>query len=151
VSGRDTAPPAPDSGVVVVERVLPAAPEAVFAAWTDPEVLHDWMSPSGHAEANVDVREGGRFSIAMVGEGERIEHTGEYLVVDAPRRLSFTWTSSYAPNSVVTVTFAPHDDGTLVRLTHERMPADRAPSHEGGWGTMLERLGSLLRYRERPA
>lgn len=27
----------------------------------------------------------------MVGDDMRIDHTGEYLVVDPPGRLSFTW------------------------------------------------------------
>jgi uncharacterized protein YndB with AHSA1/START domain len=135
-------------GSVRIERVLPAPPDDVFVAWTDPSMLSDWMSPSGHAEADVDAREGGRFRIVMVGEGTRIEHTGEYLVVDPPRRLSFTWVSPYAPDSVVTVTFAPHDDGTLLHLFHERLPEEDVSSHQGGWGAMLVRLASTLEAAE---
>jgi uncharacterized protein YndB with AHSA1/START domain len=133
-----------DGASLVVERVLHADPDAVFDAWLDPEMLRDWMSPDGHAEADVDAREGGRFTIAMVGDEMRIEHTGEYLVVDRPRRLSFTWSSPYAHASVVTVTFAPHDDGTFVRLVHERLPEDHVAGHAGGWGTMLDRLQRIL-------
>jgi hypothetical protein len=41
---------------LVIERLLPAPPDEVFAAWTMPDRMADWLSPTGHAEAEVDVR-----------------------------------------------------------------------------------------------
>jgi uncharacterized protein YndB with AHSA1/START domain len=75
--------------------VLPAPIEDVFDAWTDPSTMAEWLSPVGHAEAEVDLRVTGRFKVSMIGETTRIEHTGEYLVVNPPRELSFTWQSAY--------------------------------------------------------
>jgi uncharacterized protein YndB with AHSA1/START domain len=104
------------------------------------------MSPVGSAAAEVDLRVGGRFRVVMTGEGRELEHTGEYLEVDPPRRLVFTWRSPYTGEepSVVTVTLRPRGEGTELALTHERLPADQVDPHAGGWGRMLERLGDVL-------
>lgn len=129
-----------------IRRLLPAPPSDVYSAWTDPESLRDWLSPVGHAEAEVDLRVGGSFRIVMVGDGHRVEHTGEYLELTPPERLVFTWSSPYTgpEPSVVTVELRSHDTGTELLLTHERLPEGAADSHGRGWGAMLERLAALL-------
>ena len=132
------------TGALVVERVLPAAPEEVFDAWTTPSRMAAWMSPFGAAEAEVDLRVGGSFRVVMVEA--RLEHGGEYLEIDRPTRLVFTWVSAFtrADPSIVTVELHPHDDGTRVVLTHERLPEDVVDGHRDGWGTMIERLAGIL-------
>lgn len=132
------------TGALVVERVLQAVPEEVFDAWTTPSRLAAWMSPVGAAEAEVDLRVGGSFRVVMVEA--RLEHRGEYLEIDRPRRLVFTWVSPFtgAEPSVVTVELHTHDDGTRVVLTHERLPVDVVDGHRDGWGTMIERLAGIL-------
>ena len=138
---------------LVLEQFMPASPEDVFGAWTTPGRMADWMSPMGHAEAEVDLRVGGAFRVVMVGDDSRIEHTGEYLEVDPPMRLVFTWSSPYTgpEPSVVTVELHPHDEGTRMVLTHERLPVGVVESHRGGWGSMLERLAEILsREKKQP-
>jgi uncharacterized protein YndB with AHSA1/START domain len=134
------------AGALVIERVLAASPAEVFDAWTAPARMADWMSPFGHAEATVDLRVGGAFLVVMVGADERIEHTGEYLELDPPRRLVFTWTSPHTgpEPSLVTVELHPHDVGTRLTLSHERLPSEVVESHRGGWGSMLERLAGAV-------
>lgn len=135
-----------NDGVVRVDRRIPASPDAVFRAWTEPERMGRWLSPMGHAEAEADVRVGGSFTIVMVGDGQRIEHTGEYLEVDPPRRLVFTWASPYTGpgRTVVTVTLEPDGDGTNLTLVHEGLSAEAADSHAGGWETITARLEDHL-------
>jgi uncharacterized protein YndB with AHSA1/START domain len=125
-----------------LRRRLPATAAEVFAAWTNPELMAQWLSPVGHSEVEVDLRVGGRFRVTMVGENRRIEHSGEYLEVAPPRRLAFTWASLYTgpEPSVVTVELRPADDGTELVLTHERLSEDQVEPHTGGWGRMLDRL-----------
>jgi uncharacterized protein YndB with AHSA1/START domain len=137
------------TGTLRIDRILRASPDRVFAAWTDPTSLAAWMSPVGHAEVAADVRVGGSFTVAMVGDGRRIEHTGEYLEIDPPRRLRFSWRSPYTgPEAgVVTVEIAPVPEGTRLVLTHERLPAEAVDGHASGWGTMVERLGVHLAER----
>jgi len=129
-----------------VERLIPASIDDVFAAWIDPRIMARWLSPTGHAEVEADVRVGGRLNVVMVGEDIRIKHTGEYLIVEPPRRLSFTWISPYTGSdaSIVTVSLRPQDLGTYLVLEHERLPQETVGSHEGGWGSIIERLAEVL-------
>lgn len=131
---------------VRIERVLPAPIEDVFDAWTDPSTMAEWLSPVGHAEAEVDLRVTGRFKVSMIGETTRIEHTGEYLVVNPPRELSFTWQSAYTGSdpSVVTVLFEAEGDETRIVLTHHRLPEGQLDPHAQGWEAMITRLAGLL-------
>jgi len=131
---------------VRIERVLPAPIQEVFAAWTDPARMAEWLSPVGHAEVEVDLRVMGRFKVSMIGETTRIEHTGEYLVVDPPGELSFTWQSSYTGTepSVVTVLLEAEGEQTRIVLTHRRLPEVQMEPHTRGWETMITRLAGLL-------
>ena len=131
---------------LTLRRVVPAPPTRVFTAWTDPTELARWMTPIGQAEAEVDLREGGRFRIVMRADGTEITHTGEYLEIRPPDLLSFTWVSPYtgqAP-SVVTVRLTPVGDGTEIELTHDRLPHGVDADHARGWGSILDRLANVL-------
>jgi uncharacterized protein YndB with AHSA1/START domain len=128
--------------------VLPAPPEEVFAAWTDPDRAKQWMSPVGSATLTLDLRVGGRFRLVMAGEGMEIDHEGEYRAIEPPRLLQFTWRSRFTGDrdTLVTVRFEPHGDGqTEVLLTHEGLTEDEAASHSGGWDQILERLERHVR------
>lgn len=135
--------PAP---IVRIEQLIGAPPDRVFAAWTDPDLLARWMSPVGHAEAEVEPWIGGRLRVTMVGGDVRIEHRGEYREVLPNRRLVFTWQSPYTgpEPSVVTVELEPDEAGTRLTLIHERLPAEAVESHRGGWGPILDRLVELV-------
>jgi uncharacterized protein YndB with AHSA1/START domain len=138
----DAAPPL----TVRIERTLPASPERVFAAWTDPTSLARWISPVGHAEAEVEPWAGGRLRVTMIGDGRTIEHTGEYRELVPGRRLVFSWRSPYTGEeaSVVTVELEAVANGTTLTLVHERLPADAVESHGGGWTLILDRLAAEL-------
>lgn len=129
-----------------IERMLSAPIEEVFAAWTDPESMSMWLSPIGRADVEVDPRTHGRFRVVMVGGDISIEHSGEYLVFDPPRLLSFTWRSPYTgpEPSVVTVTLTPEGETTRLLLVHESLPAEQVTPHEEGWGSILDRLAKLV-------
>lgn len=147
--------PSDDRPRVVLERVLPAPPAEVFHAWTDADSLRVFMCPGDitSADVEVDVRVGGRFRIVMHRSGDAVEHTGEYRVVDPPRRLVFTWFSrNTGPGgSLVTLTFAPHADGTRLVLTHEQLPSDDvAGRHQRGWTDIVEKLGHHLLRGDAP-
>ena len=132
-------------------RVLPASPEEVFDAWTDPHSIREWMCPAGVSEAvaTLDVRVDGRFTIIMKSQSGDHEHTGQYLVVDRPRRLVFTWVSKgvYGRTTKVTIELEPHGAGeTRLTLLHEDMPdAEASANHERGWGQILTKLAGSLR------
>jgi len=135
---------------VVVMRVLSSAPEEVFDAWTDPESLAIWMRPGSVRKAVVEVdgRVGGRFRIVMKGPDCDYEHTGEYLVLDRPRKLVFSWLSAETHGRATTVSVelrAHAGGGTELTLTHDGLPDETAAArHRGGWGDILDKLGGHL-------
>ncbi len=136
-----------------IVRVLPASPEEVFDAWTDPRSLAVWMAPGSvrRSEVEADPRVGGRFRIVMKGPDSDHEHAGEYLVVDRPRRLVFTWISKATAGrpTTVTVELRPRGPGeTELVLTHEGLPDEAATaSHRSGWGDIVQKLGAELSRR----
>jgi uncharacterized protein YndB with AHSA1/START domain len=131
-------------------RVLRASAEEVFDAWIDPGSLAVWMAPGSvvRSEAEVDARVGGRFRIVMKGPDCDHEHTGEYLVLERPRRLVFTWISEATGGraSTVSVEISPRGRGEVeLALTHEDLPDETAGAkHRSGWGDILQRLGATL-------
>ena len=140
-----------DPQAIEIHRRLPAPIDEVFRWWTDPDLLKEWMTPVGTVEADVDLRVGGRLRIVMKGDGRVIEHTGEYLEIDPPRRLVFTWVSPYTGSvpSVITVELNDAGDGlTDLRLVHVQLPDEAARWHRGGWDAMLDRLGTRLHKTE---
>lgn len=125
--------------------------ETVFRAWTDPEILKRWWCPAGWlaAEVEVDLREGGTYRIGMRREsgGETVYVRGVFSEVDAPEKLSYSWRWENAfeemPETQVTVRFTSDGEGTIVSLTHERLPEiGVCLRHRNGW---IEACGRLAR------
>jgi len=135
------------TGVIEIRRRLPAPAAEVFRWWTEADLLREWMSPVGTVEAQVDLRVGGALRIVMRAEGTVIEHFGQYIEIDRPRRLVFTWASPFtgADPSLVTLELEPEGaDATQLLLVHSQLPESVAKSHRDGWGTMLDRLSGKL-------
>jgi uncharacterized protein YndB with AHSA1/START domain len=146
-----------DSEVLVVRRSLPVARELVFSAWLDPNSLAQWMRPGQATETFVeaDPRVGGRFRIVMRHgrEGNRdYEHRGEYLVIQPPSLLSFTWISEATDQqpTVVTVELLEQDGGTELILTHRRLPPKEIEGHRRGWTDAVRLLEETLRAEPGP-
>jgi len=139
-----------------IVRVLPAPPEEIFDAWTDAASLAVWMAPGSVSRSVVelDPRVGGRFRIVMRGPDRDHAHEGEYLVVDRPRRLVFSWISEATGGRATTVSveLAPHGSGeTELTLTHEGLPDELARERHGsGWGDILRKLGGSVPGPGRP-
>lgn len=105
------------------------------------------MSPIGTVEAEVDLRVGGVLRIVMRHEGTVIEHVGEYVEIDPPRRLVFTWASPFTGTepSLVTLELEPEGVNTTeLHLVHSRLPESIVTTHGEGWGAMLDRLSGRL-------
>lgn len=133
---------------LTITKQLPASPEEVFSAWLDPDHLKQWIAPMGTASVPLlEPRVGGRYRIDMHGENATYVHQGEYLELESPRRLQFTWISdgTEQQSSVVTIELAESDGGTLLTLKHEKLPSTQsAENHQGGWAAIAENLAKVL-------
>jgi uncharacterized protein YndB with AHSA1/START domain len=135
------------------ERTLPAPPERVFAALTEAADLARWWGPHGFttSEIDLDLRVGGRYRFTMQPpEGETFHLSGEYLVVEPPRRLSFTfrWDEPDPDDreTVVALVLEPAAEGTTASLTQGEFATEaRLELHRAGWTDSLDKLATMLR------
>lgn len=124
------------------------SPDRVFAAWLDPEMLGQWMfGPRVREEEivslTVDACVGGKFSFIVNRFEEELDHVGEYLEIERPRRLAFTWSvKPSTDNSRVIIDIKPVDSGAELSLTHELHSdwADYVNPTEEAWTKMLKAL-----------
>jgi uncharacterized protein YndB with AHSA1/START domain len=134
---------APQGETSVVEREIRVEAERqdVFGYFTDPTKMVRWMGIG----ATLDPRPGGRFSLEWVSD-YFVE--GEYVVVEPPTRVVFTWGFGNRPGeenpfppgaSTVEVELVADGDATIVHLTH-RVPSHLTHFHELGWENYLGRL-----------
>jgi uncharacterized protein YndB with AHSA1/START domain len=133
-----------------VRRVFNASPERLFAAWTTPKELMRWHAPSPLSVlvAEVDLRPGGRYRIEMAEPNGGAVHkvSGTYRVVDAPKRLAYSWQWEGDPTEThVTLEFNVVKGGTEIVLTHEGFTSDESRgSHEHGWTGIMERFAEYV-------
>jgi uncharacterized protein YndB with AHSA1/START domain len=118
---------------VRVEREYPHSIEKVWRAVTTPEHLDRWF-PS---PVDVDLRPGGE--IRFLAFDGLPSASGIVEVVDAPRRLTFTWGADR-----LTFELSEQDAGTTFALTHSFDDRCGAPSFATGWGICLAGLRSVL-------
>ena len=135
---------------LTLKRRFNAPPAKVFAAWTDPERMKRWMGPPGveGLRCEIDARVGGRYRLVMKSpDGEEHDVSGVYREVVPNEKLSFTWAWKSTPErqSLVTVTFKPDGDGTMLTLLHEQFFDETARDHHRqGWVGSLDKLEKFL-------
>ena len=144
----------PVHAVVMHRFTVPA--ERVFDAWFDPEWLGRWMFGPGVRDERIvrltlDARVGGSFSFIVERKGTEVDHVGEYLELERPRLLVFTWgTRDQLPStSRVIVEITPRENGCDLKLTHLMGSewaafVDRAAD---AWSRMLDALERALTSR----
>jgi uncharacterized protein YndB with AHSA1/START domain len=149
----DYAQPIATHGLTLeMNRVLPAPPDAVFAAFSDAKLLAKWWGPEGFTAPSLefDPRVGENYRIEMQPpEGESFSLTGEFREVDPPRRLAFTFIWD-PPNpddveTLVALAFRDRDGSTEVALTQGPFKTEeRVALHRDGWTDTLDKLERVL-------
>lgn len=130
---------------LTIRRVIAATRERLFAAWTTPELLQQWWGPAGVRciAAEIDLRPGGAYRIGnALPDGQLIWISGEFEVVEPPRRLTYSWRTGDEPPSRVTIRFTALDaSSTEVVVHHERIHTRTVrDEHEHGWLGCLDGL-----------
>lgn len=144
---------------LVLERVVPVAPERVWRAWTEPERLMQWFCPRPWrtTECQIDLRPGGVFRTVMQSpEGETMPpDEGCFLEIVPNERLVFT--GALAPGfrpihhaadallftAIITLEAVP--GGTKYTAIAMHRDPDAVATHQAmgfheGWGTALDQL-----------
>jgi uncharacterized protein YndB with AHSA1/START domain len=135
-----------------LSRIIQASPQRVFEAMTDPEQVAAWWGPKGFScpEVTLDVRVGGGYRIAMQPpEGELFHLVGEYIDVQPPFRLAYTfrWEPPDPDDRETVARLALHerDSATEVLLSQGPFATEaRRELHEAGWTESLARLAGHL-------
>lgn len=155
----------------VISRSFAAPRERVWAAWTTPEQLLQWMGPKGTTGAvlSADVRVGGLLHYRMdVPGGHVMWGRVAYRDITAPSFLSYIQSFSDEEGGIArapffdgrwplemltTVTLEEDGEGTLLTLRWSPINAEadevanfvsNIPSMNGGWGGSFDQLAQFL-------
>jgi uncharacterized protein YndB with AHSA1/START domain len=126
---------------------IAARPETVFAFFTDPEKVVQWKG----SQAELDPRPGGIYRVEI---NQQAIARGEFVELDPPNKLVFTWgwegqeagqgEHAVPPGSSrVEVSLEPDGEGTLLRLRHLNLPEQSREIHGQGWDLYLGRLAEV--------
>jgi uncharacterized protein YndB with AHSA1/START domain len=143
---------------LVLTRFIPAPPEKLYRAWTEPALLTQWFAPLPWTtpSAVVDVRPGGSNLVVMQSpEGQQFPNPGVYLEVVPNRRLVVTdaytkaWEPSEKPFMTLILTFDPENGGTRYTARALHWSAEDRETHEKmgfhqGWGQCTDQLAALV-------
>ena len=127
-----------------VSRLIRAAPEDVFRAWTDAERMQRWF---GTKKQIVNPKVDGLFYLAMEHQGRIWPHYGRYLRLEKPRVIEFTWMSegTEGRETVVTIELVARDGGTQLTLNHAGVPdTELGRGHQQGWTAIVAELAKAL-------
>ncbi|MDP6537240.1 MAG: SRPBCC family protein [Gammaproteobacteria bacterium] len=116
--------PVAKATTIKLSKTINAPSQQVFDHWLIPVFIGDWMFAAHTQQGKVislenKVRKGGAFRFTIDFKGSEIIHNGEYLELDIPNKLAFTWRSSTQPDceSKVTAQFQEVDNKTRLKLT----------------------------------
>lgn len=125
-----------DGYTVRFEVELPAPPDRVWAALTEPTLIERWL-----AAATLDPSPGGEVNYFWPGESEMHGVIAEF---DPPRRLRYSWFErDYTSQLAVDV--ATVGEGTSrLTLTHSATSDEDAAGFGAGWHSHLESLRAVL-------
>jgi len=154
------------SRVVRVTEDIAAPPESVFRALVDPRELAAWL---GGEPESIDLpgtlappAAGHSWrAIALAPDGSRGLVSGEYILVDPPRRLETTWRTSWTGGASEHVRFelvpieVGGQTGTRITVTHTRaalhahatvstVPRASTGVADDLWPTLLARLTAYV-------
>jgi uncharacterized protein YndB with AHSA1/START domain len=143
-------------------RVIAAAPETIFRAFSSAEAVASWRPPQGMAckVYAFDARQGGSFRMAFeyagpehdvpgktsahrdVFHGRFLEWVPNQRIVE---RVEFeTHDPAFAGAMTITTTLAPAPEGTKVTILCENVPVGIRPAdHEKGMTSTLENLAAF--------
>jgi uncharacterized protein YndB with AHSA1/START domain len=145
---NDSAKQPPANGhALSVDRVIDAAPEAIFDGFI---AMYDSQRPDWVTGSELDLRPGGSWTVDFqVPNGPAFREERLITVVERPNRLAYGMRAIYpdAPvfSTSVEVTIAPTAGGQRVRLTQQGFPTEEVrDDFAGAWPQVLGELASRV-------
>ena len=143
-----------DGDTVLADIEIAVPPQRAFDAMTSAEVEEWWGEPDLYRLTNwrSDLRVGGRWQVDVrLPNGAILPASGEYLVVEAPHRVTLTrrydWDHPTLGRQATRVTyrFEPAEAGTQVIVLQDEFGSpEAAREHAGGWQRTLDFLHAYL-------
>ena len=144
----------PDTQDIVVDEVLPHAPETIWKALTTGALVERWLMQL----TGLEPVEGKRFTFQTKAGGawDGVIHC-QVLEVRPNERFAYAWKGGHESNvgygapldTVVTWTLSRVADGTRVRLVHSGFVAPRNDSAfkimSEGWKVVVRNLDAVVR------
>lgn len=158
----------PSKRIDSASRFIPTAPSSVYAAFTDPKAMEQWMPPKGMTGSflHFDFRKGGSYRMRLTyknagdAQGKTSADTDEVEVrlidlVDCRRIEQAVAFESDDPDFSGTMRMTwkldPEGNGTLVTILAEDVPRGIRPEdHEAGMNSTLDNLVAFLGGGPRP-
>jgi uncharacterized protein YndB with AHSA1/START domain len=148
-------PGATEQALRIVRR-FDVPPVTVFDALTRPEDMRAWWS--GNASFDIDLRVGGQWTIVRRQGGAEYTATGEYLVVERPKLLRYTYAMpQFSANAdTIAVEIAAEGGGCVVSFTQSgadiaselaALPPGQTSQSEAGWQQGFDLMASAWTAR----
>ena len=131
------------TAVLTVTHRYAIPPERVFDAFLDVAIARRFLFATATGEmieAELDPRVGGKFAFTErrpdMGD---VRHVGEFLELDRPRRLVFSFgVPQFDPRmTTVSLDLEPDGEGCRLTLTHEGVAPEWAEGTKDGWSRIL--------------
>jgi uncharacterized protein YndB with AHSA1/START domain len=148
---------------VRITRNFQVDAEKIFEAWITPELMKKWLFTMEHTNkvASSHPVVGGTWEIVDERDGKEYRAIGEYIQVDAPNKLVFTFKMPQFSETedTLTVEVNPIETGTemtfiqVINVPHEagwtqedinKAEVDYNSQTEQGWGYMFDGLKQLV-------
>lgn len=135
------------------ERLIAAAPERVFDAFTDPAGQREFYgtdAPGWVVDSRCDLRVGGVWSISFgPSRDELYHHRHVFETIDRPRRILLTTTETRLDGSSFDTStefsFEPRDGGTLMTMVQAGFPDEvLRDEHTRGLPNAFDRFERML-------
>ena len=132
--------------VLEIVELFDTTPARLFKAWTNEKDLSAWYGPEGFdvTYCKLDVKPGGKWRTCITSQdGKEYWMEGQYIEIDAPRKLVFTFgdgSENKIPGqeTIVTIKFSQSGKQTKMHFHQALFPTKASKdSHYGGWSSAL--------------
>ena len=127
---------------LVIEREMPYPPEKIWRALTEGPLIKEWLMDNDFQPV---VGHGFSFRSTPVPNWDGVINS-EVLVVEASKKLSYTW-GTMGMESVVVWTLVPTSGGTLLRMEQSGFGSDQDAAYKGatyGWNKFIGNMERVV-------